>query len=276
MLKDILVHIPSDDRTKSIIDCAISLARDFGADLDGLVRIYQSFNSTGGLAISGIATAMITRFDPALATAEAIQEQFEDAAKLAGISYSCKTICREAPAVLQSATEHSQLYSLVLVAQPDPAQPCNDNSLTETLLLGSGRPLLVIPYIHRGPFAARRIVICWDGGSAAARAVHDAMPFLHKATAIDILVINRDETATTHAPEALKDHLARRGLSANVHRLFSRTSDIRDVILSFAADVSADMLVMGGYGHSRLREQILGGVTRGMLQTLTVPALVSH
>ena len=276
MLKDILVHIPSDDRTKSIIDYAVSLARSSGADLDGLVRIHQSFNPAGGIAISGIATAMITRFDPALPMADAIREQFEDAAKAAGISYGCKTICRETSSLLQSATELSQLYSLILVAQPDPAGPSNDDALAETLLLGSGRPLLVIPYIHREPFAAHHIAICWDGGSAAARAVHDAMPFLQKAAAIDILVVDRDETTAKNTPEALKDHLARRGLSVDVHHLFSHTSDIHDVILSFAADVSADMLVMGGYGHSRLREQILGGVTRGILETMTVPALISH
>lgn len=276
MLKDILVHIPSDDRAKSIIDYAVSLARDFGADLDGLVRIHQSFNPAGGIAISGIATAVITRFDPAPPMADAIQEQFEEAAKVAGLSYGCRTICRETSSIFQNTTELSQLYSLVLVAQPDPARPCNDDALAETLLLGCGRPLLVIPYIQRGPFAARHIVICWDGGSAAARAVHDAMPFLHKAATIDILVVDRDEMTAQGTPEALKDHLSRRGLSANVHRLFARASEVHDVLLSFASDVGADMLVMGGYGHSRFREQILGGVTRGILKTLTVPALVSH
>lgn len=276
MLKDILVHIPADDRSQSIIDCGISLARSFDADLDGLVRIYQSFNPAGAIAISGIATAMITRFEPAPPEAAAIQEQFTDATKLAGISCGCKTICSEAPSVLQRAAELSQLYSLVVVAQPDPDRPSNDDPLAETLLLGSGRPLLVIPYIHRGPLTARHIAICWDGGSAAARAVHDAMPFLHQAATIDVVAVDRGETTATSGPEALKDHLALRGLNANVHRLFSRTSDVRDVILSFAADVGADMLVMGGYGHSKLREQILGGVTRGMLETLTVPALISH
>jgi nucleotide-binding universal stress UspA family protein len=276
MLKDILVHIPSDDRTKSVTNYAVSLARSFGANLDGLVRIHQSFNPAGGIAISGIATAIITRFDPDPSMADAIQEQFEDTAKAAGVSYGCKMICRETSVLLRSATELSQLYGLILVAQPDRSQPSNDYPLAESLLLGSGRPLLVIPYIDRGAFAARHIVICWDGGPAAARAVHDAMPFLCKAAAIHILVVDRDKTTAMNTPEALKDHLARRGLSADVHHLFSHTSDIHDVILSFASDVDADMLVMGGYGHSRLREQILGGVTRGVLETMTVPVLFSH
>lgn len=276
MLKDILVHIPSDDRTKSIINYAVALARSFGANLDGLIRIHQSFNPAGGIAISGIATTTITRFDPDPPMADAIQEQFEDAAKAAGVSYGCKTICRETPSLLQSATELSQLYSLILVAQPDRSQPSNDDPLPESLLLGSGRPLLVVPYIDRGSFSARRIVICWDGRSAAARAVHDAMPFLHKAAGIDILVVGRDKTTAMNTPEALKDHLARRGLSSSIHQVLSHTSEVHDVILSFAADVGADMLVMGGYGHSRLREQVLGGVTRGILETMTVPVLISH
>ncbi|MBN9013616.1 MAG: universal stress protein, partial [Rhizobiales bacterium] len=90
------------------------------------------------------------------------------------------------------------------------------------------------------------------------------------------LVVDRDRTIAMNTPEALKDHLARRGLNADVHYLFSHTSNICDMILSFGADVGADMLVMGGYGHSRLRERVLGGVTRGILETMTVPVLISH
>lgn len=276
MLKDILVHIPVDDRTRPIIDCAVSVAQDFGANLDGVVRIYQSFNSAVAIAAPASAMSVITEFEPNVQVAADALETFEISAKAAGIPYGSKTICEEASAVLQNATELSRLYSLAVVAQPDSQKPNNDDSLAETLLLGCGRPLLLVPYIHRGPLGADHILICWDGGASAARAVHDAMPFLRKATTIDVVVVNGGEATAGNSPEALKAHLARHGLTANVRRLLSHTTDIHDVILSFAADISADLIVMGGYGHSRIREYILGGVTRGMLGTLTVPALISH
>ena len=276
MLKDILVHIPVDDRTKPIIDCAISLARSFGAHLDGVARVYQSFNPAVAIAAPATAMPIITQFEPTVQMAAGALETFETAARAAGIPYGSKTICEEASAVFQSATELSRLYSLTVIAQPDSQKPGNDDQLAETLLLGCGRPLLLVPYIHRGPLRARHILICWDGGASAARAVHDAMPFLRKATTIDVVVVNGGEATAGNSPEAMKAHLARHGLTANVRRLLSHTTDIHDVILSFAADVSADFVVMGGYGHSRIREYILGGVTRGMLGTLTVPALISH
>lgn len=276
MLKDIVVHIPVDDRTSATIDCSISLAQRFDAHLDGVVRVYESFNSAVAIAVPSTAMELTTVFEPNLEMAAGILEQFETAAKIAGVSHGSRTICEETSSVWQSATDLSRLYSLVVVAQPDSEKPTNDDPLVETLLLRCGRPLLVVPYIQRGPLDANHILICWDGGSSSARAVHDAMPFLRKATTIDIVAVNGGEATARNAPEALKDHLSRHGLTAHVHRLFSDETEIHDVLLSFAADVDAGLIVMGGYGHSKLREYVLGGVTRGILETMTVPVLMSH
>jgi nucleotide-binding universal stress UspA family protein len=275
MMKDILVHIPVDDRAKPIIDCAVSLAQNFGAHLDGVVRIYQPFNP---LFANGDMTALAvgTQIEPDVQVVESILEQFTVAARAAGISYGTKTIPAKASSFFQSATELSRLYSLVVIAQPDSQKPSYDNSLPEIVLIDCGRPLLLIPYIHRGPLKLRRILICWDGGSPAARAVHDAMPFLYKATTIDVVTVGGGDVMDENSPEALKAHLARRGLSADILRLPSNTTSIYDTILSLASDCSTDLIVMGGYGHSRIREYMLGGVTRGMLETLTIPALISH
>jgi nucleotide-binding universal stress UspA family protein len=121
------------------------------------------------------------------------------------------------------------------------------------------------------------VLICWDGGAPAARAVHDAMPFLRKATTIDIVAVNEaEDDAGEVSSAALIAHLARRDLPATPHRLTADTSNIHNAILSLAADNDTDLIVMGGYGHSRLREFILGGTTRGMFESLTVPALISH
>jgi nucleotide-binding universal stress UspA family protein len=127
----------------------------------------------------------------------------------------------------------------------------------------------MVPYIHRGPLKLDRILICWDGGRPAARAVHDAMPFLRRAKAIDIVSVNEDSATVGEASsEALQTHLARHDLSVEVQRTTADTANIFNVILSLAADKNTDLIVMGGYGHSKFREFVLGGVTRGIFVSL--------
>ncbi len=276
MFSDILVHIPADQRADAVIDCGVSLAQMFDAHLDGVVRVYRSFNPAIAIGAPAAVSTVVTQFDPDARMAASALEQFQLAATEAGIRHGEKTIREEASSVLQSATELSRLYSVVVVAQPDSQTPTSDDSLAQAVLFGSGRPILLVPYIQRGPLETGHILICWDGGARAARAVHEAMPLLRRAKTIDIVVVNGGEAAAENAPEALKAHLARRGLSANVRRVHSQASDVHDVILSLAADMNAELIVMGGYGHSRIREYVLGGVTRGIIESMTVPALISH
>eukprot|EP01035_Chromulina_nebulosa_P003787 gene3787-5179_t len=137
--------------------------------------------------------------------------------------------------------------------------------------------MLLVPYIYRGPLKVDRALICWDGSSQAARAVHDALPFLARASAIDVVTVNAaDAVADETSAATLVAHLERRGLRAGLQQSVAAPSNIHNAILSLAADLGSDFLVLGGYGHSRLRELILGGVTRGMLESLTIPALISH
>jgi len=133
-----------------------------------------------------------------------------------------------------------------------------------------------MPHTHKGPFEPRRIGIAWDGSRLAARAVRDAAPFLARAQAITILCINESKTPEFPSPTELAAHLARHGLKAEVERISADRADVQPLILSMAADASMELLVMGAYGHSRLQERLLGGVSRGMFQSMTVPTLMSH
>jgi nucleotide-binding universal stress UspA family protein len=148
--------------------------------------------------------------------------------------------------------------------------------MPQEILFQSGGPVLFIPHTHRGPFEPRRIGIAWDGSRFAARAVRDAASFLTRAHAITIISINEAQEAANAPAAALATHLARHGLTARIERASADHGDIQPTILSIAADTGLDLIVMGGYGHSRLQERILGGVTRGMLQSMTVPTLMSH
>jgi nucleotide-binding universal stress UspA family protein len=203
-------------------------------------------------------------------------DQFEIAARRIGISHGARCISNITYAT-SLLTEISRLYDLSIVAQPDYSKPNRDVLVPEALLFDSGRPILMVSYIHVGPLKLDRILICWDGGRPAARAVHDAMPFPHKAKAIDIVSVNEDSATVGEASsEALQIHLARHDLSAEVQRTTADAPNIFNALLSLAAYQNTDLIVMGGYGHSKFREFVLGGVTRGIFETLTVPAMISH
>jgi nucleotide-binding universal stress UspA family protein len=135
-----------------------------------------------------------------------------------------------------------------------------------------------VPYIQKRGLTLERVLACWDGGRTAARAIGDAMPFLERAKAVDLVMVaeDRKDDDDESTGTRMSEHLARHGVKTTIKRMAKGDIAIEDVILSYAADSGADFMVMGGYGHSRLREFILGGVTRGILSEMTVPVLMSH
>jgi nucleotide-binding universal stress UspA family protein len=213
----------------------------------------------------------------ALERAETAISIFETEARLAGIAYSTRALS-EVPAEAEEAMGAlARLYDLSVVLQPEPPHFSSDNIIPQGVLFNSGRPMLMLPYIHKGPLDARRVAIAWDGSRLAARALHDASPFLTAAQSVTVIAVNEDRHAAGEASsEHLASHLARRGIQARIERLTADRGNVHGTILSAAADDSIGLLVMGGYGHSRLQERILGGVTRGMFESMTVPTLMSH
>ena len=275
MFNDIAVLLPVDRPAGALIDCAASVASRFEAHLDGIACVYQALNPM--IASEAAAIVMAAQYETSVEQAAIVLDQFEIAARRLGIPHDAKSTFNVSYAATRTVTEMSRLYDLNIIAQPDRSNPSQTDFLSEAVLFGSGRPVLMVPYITRAPIGTDRVLICWDGGVPAARAVHDAMPFLRKATTIDIVAVNEaEDDAGEVSSAALIAHLARRDLSATPHRLTADTSNIHNAILSLAADNDTDLIVMGGYGHSRLREFILGGTTRGMFESLTVPALISH
>jgi nucleotide-binding universal stress UspA family protein len=275
MLNDIAVLLPVDRPAGPLIDCAAAVAGLFEAHLDGIACAYQAINPM--IAFAASAVVMAAQYETGQEQAAVVLDQFEIATRRLNIPHDARSTFNVSYAAIRTVTEMSRLYDLNIVAQPDSSNPSQTDFLSEAVLFGSGRPMLMIPYINRGTFRSDRVLICWDGKAPAARAIHNAAPFLRKAKAIDVVTINEDEDALGEASlAALIAHLARRDLPATPHRLTADTSNVHNAILSLAADNDSDLIVMGGYGHSRFREFILGGVTRGMFETLTVPALISH
>jgi nucleotide-binding universal stress UspA family protein len=278
MPKSILVHLPSEQQIRPITDGAISVAMSLGARVDAISIGYESANISfaveGGTAVAAVYEMEHER---ALARTEAAIAVFEAEARNAGIAYTCKSLIANPAQAGEMLSATSRMYDLTIVPQPEYSQDSYDNSIAPDILFGSGGPVLFVPYTHRGPLPLKRVGIAWDGSRTAARAVRDAMPFLTAATDITIISINEDQASTAPtSAAALAQHLAAHGLSARIERMDADRGQIQPTILSIAADAGIDLIVMGGYGHSRLQERLLGGVTRAMLHAMTVPTLMSH
>lgn len=281
MIKDILVHIPTERPTRPVIDASISIAAGFGAHLDALAIGYVSTNAAGYPVDGGAAAAVAAVFEVeqerATERAGTALSVFETEARLAGVSYAMRAGADVPAEAAEWIGTAARLYDLTVVLQPEAKLQTFDNTIPTEILVQAGGPVLFIPYIWRGAFEPRRVGICWDGSRLAARAVRDARPFLAQAETLVAISVNAaDSTPADASAEKLVSHLARNGLPTELMEVPSARSDIQPSILSLAADENLDMLVMGAYGHSRLREGFFGGVTREMLRTMTVPTLMSH
>jgi nucleotide-binding universal stress UspA family protein len=278
MYKDILVHIPTERPMRAVIDGSISLATSLNAHLDavavGYVASSAAYVMDGGAAVAAVFEMERER---AVERAEAALAVFKSEAGKAGISYTCHPLGAIPADAAGSLGEMARLHDLSIVLQPNPEQGSFDNDVPREILFQAGGPVLFLPYTFRGAFRANRIGICWDGSRVAARALRDAAPFLARAEEIVIITINEADAVPGEVSASnLARHLGRRRLSTRTVSLSAARANIQPMILSLAADESLDLLVMGGYGHSRLQERFLGGVTRAMLEAMTVPTLMSH
>jgi nucleotide-binding universal stress UspA family protein len=179
------------------------------------------------------------------------------------------------------AVLHARYADLAIVGQRDPDDEAlgSTGDLPERIALAAGRPVLVVPYA--GTFAAvgQRVLVAWNAGREATRAVNDALPLLEGAAKVTVLAVNPGGGIHGHGDVPGADialHLARHGVRAEASALTSGDVDVGALLLSQAADLDADLIVMGAYGHSRLRELVLGGATREILRSMTVPVLLSH
>lgn len=168
-------------------------------------------------------------------------------------------------------------YDLSIVSQAGPNKRAVDEPIIEAALFESGRSVIIVSYVRKTALALDRVMVCWDGSRNAARAVSDAMPLLAKAKNVDVVTITGEKGEDGEIAVAdVAEHLARYNVKVELRGVRLEHIDTASSLLSLAADTSADLMVMGGYGHSRLREFVLGGATRGVLSSMTIPTLMSH
>ena len=277
MFRNILVHIPSERPVRPVIEVAVALTMARRSHLDAVAIGYESMGGVGMLVGSGgaaIAAVVEAEQERAQERADAAISVFEVEAKLAEIADGIRSFAAIPAEAGEAIGALARLYDMTILLQPDSSKSSYDNDIPEAVLFNSGGPMLMVPYIHKGPLDTHHVGIAWDGSRLAARALRDAMPFLMGAKAVTVIAVN--EQASEASSDQLVGHLARRDIAARVQRLAVERGDVQAAILSIAAESDMGLLVMGGYGHSRLHERILGGVTRGMFESMTVPVLMSH
>lgn len=276
--KNLLVHLDPSKSSLKRAEAAIALAVAHDAYLTALTAVPAP-------SLPSYVEAQIPAsiFAQARASLEAdllkIGDAFAARAKAEGIGYEVRREVTQDP-LADVIGRHARYADLVIMGQSDPDDPLTgEPELAEDVILGSGRPVLMVPYIGALQPPGRKVVVAWDSGREAARAVNDAMPMLEAAEQVLVLIVNPKRGPGGHGAEPGADiatHLARHGVKVDVKVYTQRDLSVSDMLLARIADEGADLVVLGGYGHARLREMVLGGVTRDMLRTMTVPLFMSH
>ncbi|WP_114947467.1 universal stress protein [Microvirga calopogonii] len=271
-LKDLLVLTGTG--TEAAGTYALSLSVTCGAHLTAAVPTIEP-SLPPGLAAE-LPDHLLSRMKEEVeAAASRAVEEFARTAREADTSIDVVRFKATSGELGYSLSQVVRCFDAVILPQPDP-DGTDTLDIIEACLFGSGRPLVIVPYIRVHP-VIETILIAWDGGQPAARAVADALPLLVLAHHVEIIAIGKGEIENSHlSSRVLARHLARHGIQAEVRRLSVDDINVANMLLSHAADTDADLIVMGGYGHSRLREIVLGGTTRELLRSMTVPVLMSH
>ena len=277
--KTILVHVNDERRVGQLIDVAAHIADRHEAHLVGVFvvpsALVGSVTHIGGRILQ---TGRQSFRDEAKRCAAA----FETATKGRAIVAEWRVVepSSNHPGPAEAVIEQARAADLVIASQADENW---EYSLLldfpERLAIESGRPTLIVPHAGRFPRFGRRAVVAWNGSREAARAVFDAMPLLTEAEAVKILCVdqaNRQAAADITPGADIAAALARHGVKCDATQSVTAGIEVGSDLLNRVADFSADLLVMGCYGHSRFREFVLGGASREILRCMTVPVLMSH
>jgi nucleotide-binding universal stress UspA family protein len=276
MFKDIVVNLSVVGSRDVAADYAVSVAETFGAHLAAVAFAYEPV--IPGTVMGGVSADVFEASrEESEKAAKAATARFDQGAGRAGLSFESRVFDATLVGASDLFGRIARRFDLSVVGQAEPDKLAGEDLIIEAALFQSGRPVIVVPYIQKAGMKLDRILVCWDGSRTAARAIGDAMPLLTRAKAVDVLIVATDQGKKDEIPGAdMGQHLARHGLQVEVKRVVAPDTDVPNTILSYAADSAADFIVMGGYGHSRLREFILGGTTRAIMQSMTVPVLMSH
>jgi nucleotide-binding universal stress UspA family protein len=276
--KNLLVYLDQGASNKERVNTAIAIAKVHEAQLTGVVvnalpasSILQKLGFGKGEAL----------MEQQRVDAEEIIEHFKQMTEQEGVQADTRIIeCVEGRAA-EKLARMARIFDLSIMRQANPDKPNSAfiSELSEEVMLSSGRPVFFIPYVGAHNIPCRRGLIAWDGSKSATRAVHDALPLLKMMEKVIILIVDADKIehyAASQPGEELSRHLSIHGVNNEISRVLKAEVSTSTIILNELSDSGADILIMGGYGTPKLREVMLGGVTRTLFECMTVPVFMSH
>ena len=276
MIKDIVVNLSVGEGVHPAGDYAVSVASALEAHIAGIAFVYEVIVPMGRMGYSPGEVIDALQYDNELAAKAAI-DLFVKATSRAGVSAEPLTRSAGLADAGDQFGRIARRIDLAIVGQAKPEPSAVEEKIAEGALFDSGRPVIFVPYVQKAPLKLDHIMVCWDGSRPATRAIADAMPLLERAGTVEVVIVINERGKQEDIEGAdMGQHLARHGLNVEVQRITRGDLDVADALLSHAADADVDFIVMGGYGHSRLREFVLGGVTRSILRSMVVPVLMSH
>ncbi len=278
-MSNILVHVDATERSRERTAVAADLASRFDARVTGLYVIPDPdtpFYMGGAYIPRDWFSEQVER-----ATAEAGrgEETFRETVGQSGVQSEWRC---EHGLLSETVARHGRYADLIVVGKGDVSdlERFPNPELAADVVMTCGRPVLVVPNAGRFEHVGRQVLVCWNAGREATRAVNDALPLLRKADKVTVLAVNPGSSASGDHGEIpcadIAQHLARHGVEAEAASAVARGIEIADLILARASDLGADLVVSGAYGHSRTREWVFGGVTADLMRNITVPGLMSH
>ena len=253
MIKDLVVNLGVGKPHDPAAGYAVSIAEAFDAHLCAIAFSYEPVVPPS--IMGGIPSEVIdTQWAASEKAADAAIARFEETARREGIAAEHRKLTASLAGAGDLFGRLARRFDLAVAGQAEPKHGVAQDLVIEGALFGSGRPVVIVPYIQKGGLKLDRVMICWDGSRPATRAIADSMPFLRKSGAIDLVIVASGREKSDEIPGVdMGEHLARHGLKIDVKRIVSTDVDVPNMILSHAADNDIDFIVMGGFGHSRLR-----------------------
>jgi nucleotide-binding universal stress UspA family protein len=282
--KDILVHLDNGPRSAVRLGIAAGLARRSAAQLTAVyvVDIPSAeffYGAAMPLAAGGAERVVDQIRAEAIAAAEPVEAGFRELLRREGLEGGWRLVEGNLPATVAL---HARYADLTVLGQANPYEHRDGlglDAVAVATVMSSGRPVLAVPFAGDFPTLGEHVLVAWNASREAARAVNDALPLLREAKAVTVLAVNPRRGVNGHGDVPAADialHLARHGVRAEAAHTVATDIPEGEALLSYAADIGADLIVCGAYGHSRARELVFGGVTRTLLAEMTAPVFLSH
>ncbi len=273
-MRNILVHVEDQKANQKVIDAAIELAMRRNATVTGLyVRPYPVVVPVA--PIGGTMPVINGMIEAHMEASKAAKKRFVERVLRSGVSHGWHD---DDGGLAERLAVHARYSDLAVIGQVSPEQLDGQtpSDLPALAALGAGRPVLSVPFAGTHSVEFRNAMLCWDGSREASRALHDAFAVLKAGAHIAVVCIDAASRMDRDPGADIAAHLARHGFEADAHRMASADLSTLETILSASSDLGSDLIVMGAYGHARIREIALGGVTRGIMKHMPVPVLMSH